>query len=505
MKQALLIYPHQLFAAELLPKDIDTVFLIEEPLFFGNDTKLPTFFHKQKLVLHRASMRRYIEEVLWPAGLQVEYIQFKDITDSGDIVQKLHGFETMLIFDVVNDELSKRIQTAAVSIPQAPKLIWLDSPNFYLTRAEVTGYFATRKTTEFTEFYKWQRERWNVLIDENYKPTGGKLIYESTSHKRISEDTKIPTFEVYGSNKFVHEAVDYVNKNFPDNPGKLQDFCWPTNHAEAESWLDDFLNNRIQNYDAYSLSFDPQLPWGFHSGISPMLNIGLLNPRRIVDKAIAVYQNDPKTLHNVESFIRGILGFREHNRGVYQTKGIKLRVANPYSNKRLLTSDWYDANTGLEPLDDIIQKLNARGYIHNNERRLIANVMFLAGIVPNDIYRWFYEMTIDSYDWNLVPSVYESNQNTVDESPVSKIEIFGSEYVLTNSHYQKAIWCDQLDGIYWGFVERFIQQLSANPHNKVLIQKYNNLDSDYKRIIGYRANDFLNTKTKSDDSVIDKL
>ena len=32
--------------------------------------------------------------------------------------------------------------------------------------------------------------------------------------------------------------------------------------------------------------------------------------------------------------------------------------------------------------------------------------MNLTGINPNEMYRWFMEMYIDSYDWVMVPNVY---------------------------------------------------------------------------------------------------
>ena len=85
----LLIYPHQLYPVDVLPKDVTQVFVIEDPLMFGRDPQYPLFLHKQKLVLHRASMRRYIEEVLWPAGYEVEYVEFHHMNETGDIVNKL--------------------------------------------------------------------------------------------------------------------------------------------------------------------------------------------------------------------------------------------------------------------------------------------------------------------------------------------------------------------------------------------------------------------------------
>ena len=47
----LLLLPNQLFPLKMLPKDITTIYLIEEPRYF-TDLK----FHKLKLAFHRASI-----------------------------------------------------------------------------------------------------------------------------------------------------------------------------------------------------------------------------------------------------------------------------------------------------------------------------------------------------------------------------------------------------------------------------------------------------------------
>ena len=49
-----IILPTQLFEKNNYLKDMDEIYLIEEPFYFTNKK-----FHKQKLVLHRASMKYY--------------------------------------------------------------------------------------------------------------------------------------------------------------------------------------------------------------------------------------------------------------------------------------------------------------------------------------------------------------------------------------------------------------------------------------------------------------
>ncbi len=53
-KTALIIFPNQLFEAVMSRNDKPVVILVEDDLFFKQFR-----FHKQKLILHRASMKEY--------------------------------------------------------------------------------------------------------------------------------------------------------------------------------------------------------------------------------------------------------------------------------------------------------------------------------------------------------------------------------------------------------------------------------------------------------------
>ena len=72
MNGASLVFPHQLFKNNPALVNGQKVFLIEDDLFFTHFA-----FHKQKLVLHRASMY-YYKEYLEKKGFIVEYINSAD-------------------------------------------------------------------------------------------------------------------------------------------------------------------------------------------------------------------------------------------------------------------------------------------------------------------------------------------------------------------------------------------------------------------------------------------
>lgn len=493
MKSALLLYPHQLYQLADLPK-VESVVVVEEPLYFGMDQEFPQRLHKQKLILYRASMRRYVEEVLWPAGLKVEYIDLDVFMNSGDVLDRVAKVEQLFVFDPTDDVLTKRLLQARRERTDIPNITFLASPNFYLKEQEVRQYFTEHKKPEFAEFYQWQRERFNVLIDDNYKPVGGKWSYDTHGHKRLAADAPLPSFGVFGDNKYVEESVKWVNEHFPDNLGST-DFIWPTNHAEAEAWLEDFVENRLDSFATYQNTIDPRSPWLFHSLLASSLNIGLLKPQEIVQAALARHAKREVPLESLETFIRQVLGWREYTRGQYLHAASGMRTENPFNHHRKLTSAWYNGTTGLPPLDDLVKKLNEHGYAHHSEQRNIAaNLMLLCEIQPDHIYRWFYELCIDAFDWTTVPNVYGMNLFTAQASD-SVLPIAPSEVVMEVSNYQRDDWSDIWDGLYWRFVEKHAETLSKDPHLRVLVSRLHKLEPDHRRIIHYRAEDFLNQHT----------
>ncbi len=497
-KNVLLLYTNQLFDLDALPKDVDQVIMVEEPLIFGKDNQYPRYLHRQKLVYMRASARRYVEEVLWPAGYKVEYIESHRINETGDIVNKLHEFDEIIYFDVTDDVLQRRLESAIDGLSHSPEVEVLESPNFFLSRQEITNFLTNTKKANFNHFYRWQRERFNILINpDTYKPVGGKLSFDSKVSKRLPLDHKIPSFQVFGSNKYVEEAKKYVTQYFPENPGRIDDFAWPTNSEESYQWLKEFLEHRIDSFNDYEDAVDGNSPWVYHSGISPMLNNGLLSPQKVIDLALQRNKKKSVPIASLESFIRHILGWREYMRGQYLKKHVQMRTANIFGHNRTLTADWYNGTTGIPPVDDVINKILDRSYIHHVERLMvIGNIMFLSDIHPDEVYRWFMEMCIDSYDWVTVPNVYIMSQFADGGSSlIEKPFISSSNYIQKMSHYSHGDWSDTWDGLYWRFIDKNRERFSKNSHMSSAVKQLDRVSEEHRRISAYRAEDFLSKKT----------
>ena len=77
MTNCLLIFPNNLFKIKYLPKSVKQVFIIEDPLFFGDKERIEKY-SKLKLVLHRASMK-YYQDHLKENNFQEKYIEFNKV------------------------------------------------------------------------------------------------------------------------------------------------------------------------------------------------------------------------------------------------------------------------------------------------------------------------------------------------------------------------------------------------------------------------------------------
>ncbi len=493
MKTAVLLYPHQLYPLSLLPQ-VDAVIMIEDPLFFGNDQEFPTKFHKQKIILHRASMRRYVKEQLWANDIDVEYIESGSLFSSAEVFDRAHKFGKLFVFDPVHEILTKRLLEARRTSSNAPELEFLPSPQFLLKDQEVREYFQKSHNGVFDDFYKWQRERFNVLITKDYKPEGDKWAHQPHATK-LQENHTLPSFQSFGNNEFVKEATRFTEERFGDNPGS-SDFIWPTNHEEAALWLDDFVTKRLAQYGAYHDTFTPVAPWLYHSALSSCINTGLLSPQQVIDAAVAHYGKHDLPLESVEVFVRNVLGWREFMRGFYVTNHTKLKSSNPFKQHRRLTASWYSGDLGIPPYDDILKKVKQHGYAHQAERlTVLQNLMILAEIHPEDIYSFFNGLFVDSQEWIVVPNAFGSGVN-IDGQAINDVPIItASSQLLKQSNYERGLWCDLWDGLYWRFVEKHKSTLLNNPSTRLIAQRLERLDADHRRIIGYRAEDFLKQYT----------
>ena len=87
MDSAAVVFPHQLFCDHPCLQRDRIIYLVEDPWFFRDPASLIKF-HRQKLVLHRASMQAY-RDFLQNRGYLVRYLEFTQEMGIGYLVDRL--------------------------------------------------------------------------------------------------------------------------------------------------------------------------------------------------------------------------------------------------------------------------------------------------------------------------------------------------------------------------------------------------------------------------------
>ena len=475
-KEVSIIFPHQLFKTSVVLEKIDTIYLVEEFLFFKHYK-----FHQQKIGFHRASMKAY-QDYLLTKGKTVHYIEaISELSDVRELIPELisEGLTILHLIEPTDNWLEKHINETSSSI----ELVWYENPLFINTKSELNTFFKPNKKKFFqTSFYKKERASRNILMSQG-QPVGGKLTYDADNRKKYPKNKIPPHIHFQNKTAYHIEAEVYVKNHFSSHYGELNNFVvYPIDFNSAEAWLTQFFKQRFHEFGAYEDAIVKEAHFLNHSLLSPLINIGLLNPMQVVNKAIEYAEENQVPLNSTEGFVRQILGWREFIRGVYEVKGTEERTKNFWGFSRKIPQSFYNGTTGIEPVDDVIKKVNKTAYAHHIERLMIlGNFMVLCEFDPDEVYQWFMELFIDAYDWVMVPNVYGMSLFADGGLMSTKPYISSSNYIMKMSNYKKGDWQLAWDGLFWTFMDKHRNFFLSNPRLGMLIRTFDKMKIETKQ------------------------
>ena len=476
-----LIFPHQLFKNHPAVARGREIQLIEDPLFFGNDPHWPAAMHCQKLMLHRASMKAYAAE-LEADGHDVHYVESAEQLQLPAQTREIH------LADPADDVLMRRVNRLAAR--HGARLVVHASPNFLSPPDFLAAHIGSKKKPFMAKFYEAQRKRMSLLLEPDGSPLGGKWSFDTENRAKLPKAHVPPPEPRAPANAFTREAADYVTRKFPDNPGSLKHFRWPVTRKDAETWLDRFIDERLENFGLYEDAISTGHATLYHSAITPALNIGLLDPQDVIDRVMARSGTVP--MNSLEGFVRQVIGWREFMHGIYRHRGTEIRNGNFWNFDRPLPRSFYDATTGIPPVDRVIRQLLDDGYCHHIERLMVlGNFMLLCRIRPDDVYRWFMEMFVDSYDWVMVPNVYGMSQFADGGTFTTKPYLSGSNYIMKMSDEPKGPWCQVWDGLFWTFIGDHSPFFLKNPRLSMMARSWEKMTPEKQEAHRSAADGFL--------------
>ena len=427
--------------------------------------------HPQKIALILSAMRHFAEE-LRAQGWRVAYSRLDDPENSQSIPGELlrRATETGAAEVLATRPGDWRLIAALEGAPLALRL--LPDDRFLCAEADFVLWAKGRKQLRMEHFYRDMRRRTGLLMEGDV-PVGGRWNFDAENRKPAAPDLLRPRPPRFAPDAITAEVLDLVERSF-DHFGALRPFGWATDRAGALQALDHFIRHSLPHFgdeqDAM-LRDDPTLS---HSLLSPYLNLGLLSPLEVCQRAEAEWQAGRAPLAAVEGFIRQILGWREFLRGIWALQGPDYPTRNALNHHRALPPLFWGAPTGMACLGAVVAQTRDTAYAHHIQRLMVTgNFALLAGVDPAAVHEWYLAVYIDALEWVEAPNVIGMSQFADGGLFASKPYVSSGAYINRMSDYCSG--CryrvDQRSGagacpfnlLYWHFMDRHSDRLVANP------------------------------------------
>lgn len=385
-------------ASSLLAPDRCVVLMVESLRFAQ---RIP--YHKQKLVLVWSAMRHFAGE-LRTAGYEVDYHEMaEDFETALDAHLRRYQPPVVRIMETaeygVADGLAKLVRERGGEAAVTPNTMFLSDKAVF--RQESEG----KASRVMESFYRGLRRQTGMLMDDD-APTGGRWNFDRENRKPPRSGMAFPDVPRYRPDETTHALMRFVDQRFPGHFGQVEGFDWPVTRADAERFLEDFLDNRLDLFGPYQDAMVSGEPVLYHSLLSALLNIGLLEPMAVCRAAEARYRDGQARLHSVEGFIRQILGWREFVYQVYHWKMPGYTALNALNADIALPGFYWTAETDMFCVREAVTTLLARGQNHHIQRLMVTgNFALIAGLDPQQVNAWYWFAYIDAHEWVVSPNV----------------------------------------------------------------------------------------------------
>lgn len=430
-----IIFPHQLFKNNPLFKFNDNIYLIE---YFDESCRV-------KLRLHKASLL-YYKDYITHMGKRVQIISAKS---RDKFIKDLKQKQTDIrMIDPIENDIYKLFDKSKLTI--------LETPCFLTPMSELKKYNLEHPRAKQETFYRWQRKRLNILMKKD-SPIGDQYNFDKLNRSKYPNDfdiTKIPKLPgISGKSKKYYKLADksivYTNKNHGEIGAE-----YPCTHEDSEKWFRIFLRNKLALFGKYQDAHHTDTQTGYHSVITPMLNVGLLTPLWIINTLTKYTKKHKVPLESLEAFIRQVIGWREFVRYLYKFSEININM-NFFNNKRHIDKSLYYGTTKFEFINEIIHNVSKTGYAHHIIRLMwLGNYFLISGINPKDVYNWFMEFFVDSYNWVMLPNVIGMSQYADGGIMATRPYFSSAAYLLRMSNIKRGPWVEEWNKLFNNFVRK---------------------------------------------------
>jgi deoxyribodipyrimidine photolyase-related protein len=494
-----LVFVDQLSKNNLVYESIST----EDSLLFFEP--MSSFYelphHKQKLIYLITSLRKYIPTISHGRVIHEKVTEnHQGLTKTLKRIFSEQQFEKLYVTKPSDYQTLKELMFFCQS--NSIILNVLEDTKFVSNEEDFNLWSKGKKSLIQEYFYRWIRKKHSVLMDEG-KPEGGKWNLDKENRKGASALKEIiPDRKLIKTDELTIGVMVEVDKIFNKSFGDFENFNWATTHKEAWNQMLEFFDTYFKNYGSFQDAMKSNEPFMFHSLLSAYLNSGLLDPMDCIEEAECRYRNNEAPLNSVEGFIRQIIGWREFIRGIYWSNMPHYKELNFFNNTNKLPSFFWDGNTKMHCIADVVDTTKKNAYAHHIQRLMVTgNFAMLSGISPNDICDWYLSVYIDAYEWVELP-------NTLGMATFSDGGVVGSKPYAASGKYinRMSNYCSSCEYnpkntieddscpfnyLYWNFLMKNQGLLSKNPRMGLIYNTLSKFQEPFKEKVKRKSDIFF--------------
>jgi len=243
----------------------------------------------------------------------------------------------------------------------------------------------------------------------------------------------------------------------------------------------------------------------YHSMLSTSINLGLLDPLELCQRAQEAFEEGRAPLNSVEGFIRQIIGWREYIRGFYWHFMPELESHNALNAQRALPEFYWTGETDMRCMADCIRSTHDNAPAHHIQRLMVlGNFALLTGIKPREVQDWYLAVYADAYEWVEMPNVVGMILYGDGGKLATKPYAASGNYInkmsdyCTECRYSPAMKTGEgacpFNPLYWHFIHRNRELLESN-------HRVGRIYSTWDRMGEERQHDYLDSAEKFLDTL----
>jgi len=462
--------------------------------------------HKKKLAFVFSAMRHFAK-ALEQDGWSVRYHRLDDdpvfscLTDAVENALSAGTFDQVTLVEAGEHRLRDEIATWPDRFDLPVRV--LEDDRFIMPRSDFEDWARGRDTLRMEYFYRDARRKTGLLI-ENGKPAGGQWNFDKENRKPAKPDLFMPDVPRFKPDAITRDVIDMVGARFSDNFGTIEDFWFAVTREDAEAALDQFLKQALPCFGDYQDAMLTGSRFLYHSVLAQYINIGLLDPRDVCERAEAEYAAGRAPINAVEGFIRQLLGWREYVRGIYMREGPDYVRRNALKASRPLPDFYWTGETGMACIAAVVTQTREEAYAHHIQRLMVTgNFALLAGIDPHAVHEWYLAVYADAYEWVEAPNVIGMALYADGGLLASKPYAASGAYIDRMSDYcggcrykvgeKTGDDACPFNALYWNFLVENEDVLRGNPRMGLIYANWDKQDPGRKAAIRRRAGAFLDS------------